>query len=109
MPMLFADMNLSLEPAWPWSLPTLGLPALLGAAGLLAALTVWTYLGVKKATWRRVSLVLLLRLLALLVAFSMMMRPSFAFTQLEGVEVTKLLVVFDASESMSVAETDGKP
>jgi hypothetical protein len=107
--MLIADMSLDLEPAWPWSLPTLGLPALIIAALLLAALTVWTYLGVKKATWRRVALVLLLRLSALLVAFSMMMRPSFAVTQLEGVELTKLLVIFDASESMNAAEIEGKP
>jgi hypothetical protein len=107
--MPFAETNLALEPAWPWSLPTLGWPAFAGAAFVLAALTVWTYLGVKNATWRRVAVVLLLRLSALVVAFSMMMRPSFAFTQLEGVEVTKLLVVFDASRSMNVAEVDGQP
>ena len=52
---------------------------------------------------------LILRLLALAVAFSMMMRPSFAFSELAGVELTKLLVVFDKSESMNVAETAGKP
>lgn len=103
--MTFADMNLSLEPV----LPTLGLPVLVAAAFLLAALTVWTYLGVRAATWRRIALVLLLRLSALLLAFSMMMRPSLAITQLEGVELTKLLVVFDASVSMNVAEIDGKP
>ena len=107
--MLLADMSLWLEPAWPWSLPTLGLPALLGAALMLVALTVWTYLGVRRATWQRVAAVMFLRLAALALAFSMIMRPSFAVTQLEGVELTKLLVVFDASESMNVAEMEGKP
>jgi hypothetical protein len=107
--MLVADWSLAFEPAWPWSLPTVGFPAMIGAALLLAALTVWTYLGVKKATWRRVIAVLVLRLLALVVAFSVMMRPSFATLQSEGVEVTKLLVVVDASESMNVVETEGKP
>src|SRR5438105_2422849 len=107
--MLLADFNLDIEPAWPWSLPAVGWPALLGVALALAALTVWTYLGVKKATWRRISLVLLLRLAALLVAFGMMLRPSFAVTQLVGVDVTKLLVVFDNSESMNVADVEGKP
>ena len=107
--MFFADLNLALEPAWPWSLPAIGWPALLGVALALVALTVWTYLGVKKATWRRVSFVLVLRLMALLVAFSLMLRPSFAVTQLVGVDVTKLLVVFDNSESMNVADVESKP
>ena len=103
--MLVADFSLSLEPA----LPTLGLPMLLGAASLLTVLTVWTYLGVRKVNWRRVAIVLFLRLSALVIAFSMMMRPSFAITQLDGVEATKLLVVLDASESMNVVEVEGKP
>ena len=33
--MLFADMNLSLDPSWPFSLPAFGVPALCVAAGLL--------------------------------------------------------------------------
>jgi uncharacterized membrane protein len=107
--MLRADMSLALDPAWPFSLPSLGLPALIGAAILLAALTIWTYLGVKKAAWRRVAIVLGFRLLALLVALSMLMRPSFAVIHLQGVDVTKLLVVGDASESMNFIDDDAKP
>jgi hypothetical protein len=107
--MLHADIGLAIEPAWPWSLPAVGLPALCGVALLLIALTVWTYVGVSKATWRRVGVVLILRLAALVLAVSMVMRPSFAVTHLEGVEPTRLLVVFDASESMNVAEIEGKP
>jgi uncharacterized membrane protein len=103
--MLHADLGLSLEPA----LPALGMPVLLVIALALAALTVWTYLGVQRATWRRVCTVVLLRLLALSAALLMMLRPSFAMTQLEGIEISKLFVLFDASESMSVADVDGKP
>jgi uncharacterized membrane protein len=103
--MLHADLGLSLEPA----LPTLGMPVLLIVALALAALTVWTYLGVKRATWQRVGIVLILRLLALAAALILLLRPSFAMTQLEGIEISKLFVLFDASESMSVADVDGKP
>jgi uncharacterized membrane protein len=103
--MLPADLGLSLEPA----LPALGMPVLLVIALALAVLTVWTYLGVQKATWRRVCTVVLLRLLALAAALLLLLRPSFAMTQLEGIEVSKLFVLFDASESMSVADVDGRP
>ncbi|HZZ82467.1 MAG TPA: vWA domain-containing protein [Gemmataceae bacterium] len=98
-------MNVSFEPA----LPTLGMPLLLLLAGALAALTVWTYLGVQKATWRRVAIVTTLRLLALATALLMILRPSFATTQLEGIEISKLFVMFDNSASMNVADVEGKP
>lgn len=87
----------------------LKLPLIGTLAFLLVAFTIWTYVGVKNATWKRVGIVLLLRLGALGIAFCMVMRPSLAFTELEGVEPTKLLVVFDASESMNASEADGKP
>lgn len=103
--MLVANLGLSLEPA----LPALGMPVLLVIALALAALTVWTYIGVKRATWRRVGVVVLLRLLALSAALLLLLRPSFAMTQLEGIETSKLFVLFDASESMSVADVEGKP
>lgn len=101
---MFADFNLSAEPAWPWPAPTIG-----AVAFALIALTVWTYVGVKKATWRHVAIVLALRLGALALAFAMLMRPSFAMTYLDGVEPAKWLVVLDASESMNVADSEGKP
>lgn len=96
---------ITIEPA----LPTLTWPVVLAASLVLAALTIWTYLGVKAATWRRIAIVLALRLSALLLAIGLLLRPSFAMTQLEGVEVTKLLVVADASKSMNVSERDGTP
>jgi uncharacterized membrane protein len=98
-------MNVSFEPA----LPALSLPMVLLLAAALAALTIWTYLGVQKATWRRILLVTTLRLLALAAALLMLLRPSFATTQLEGIEISKLFVVLDTSASMGVADVDGKP
>src|SRR5207244_2061666 len=50
------------DPAYPWSLPGIGLPALAAVTLILVVLTVWTYLGVPGATVRRVLLVLGLRL-----------------------------------------------
>lgn len=105
----FADMNLAFDPAGPFALPTLGLPLLGTAAALLVLLTIWTYLGVQNVTGRQVAVVLFLRLAALAVAFMMLLRPSFAFTELEGVETTKLLVVFDISESMKAKDSDSVP
>ena len=101
---MFADTALSWEPAWPWSIPRVGLPAMLGIALALALLTVWTYSGVRKATWRRVLTVLALRLAALALTFFVVMRPSYGVTRLEGIEAAKLLVIVDASASMTVAD-----
>ena len=105
---LLADTSLTFEPAYPWSIPTIGPAAMLGVALALTLLTVCTYLGVRQASWRRVLIVLGLRLAALAVVFGILSRPSFALTQLEGVEMSKLLVILDMSASMNVAEADGK-
>lgn len=102
---LLADMNVAFDPA----LPALGWPLLLQLSILLAVLTIWTYFGVRAATFRRVAMIVALRLSALSLAFAMLMRPSFATTELEGVETTKFLVIADASKSMNVAEVEGKP
>jgi uncharacterized membrane protein len=99
MSALFADITL--DPAWPWSLPGLGVPALAAAAAFLALLTVWTYLGVRGASWRRVLAVLALRLLALVVACLVVLRPSFADLE-KSVVPSKLLIVLDVSGSMNI-------
>jgi hypothetical protein len=99
MSTLFAA--LTLDPAWPWSLPGLGVPTLALAGGCLALLTVWTYLGVRGASWRRVLAVLALRLLALLVACLVVLRPSYADHD-KAVLPSKLLLVIDASGSMNI-------
>ncbi len=100
----FAEFTL--DPAWPWSLPGMGVPALLVAALILAALTLWTYLGVRGASWRRVLAVLGLRLLALVVAFLVVLRPSFADREQAAVP-SKLLILLDASDSMNIADESG--
>src|SRR5688500_14306816 len=103
MPLL-ANTYLTTDPAWPWSLPGVGITALLGVALALAALTVVTYLGAHKATARRITLVVLLRLLALAVALIVVLRPSLARDEEDSSLASKLLVFLDVSESMNVTD-----
>ena len=102
--MLLADTYLTTDPAWPWSLPGWGLPALLGVAAFLAVVTIWTYLGVRGASFRRVLLVLILRLLALLIAFILVLRPSLATEEEEDTIPSRLFVLLDYSESMKITD-----
>jgi uncharacterized membrane protein len=105
MTVLVANTSLALDPAWPWSLPGVGVLAFAGCAVFLALLTIWTYLGTRGSTWRRLSLVLILRLLALVVACLVILRPSLAFDEEQDTLPTRLLFLFDYSESMKI--TDG--
>ena len=100
--MLLANTSVTVDPAWPWSLPVLGGSALGGVAILLAGLTVWTYLGV--ASWRRVGLVLALRLLALIVACVVILRPSLAFEDAADERPSRLFFLLDYSESMKITD-----
>ena len=102
--MTWDAVSVSVEPSWPWGLPGVGLWLLLGTAAVLTALTVWTYLGVRGATVRRVALVLGLRLAALAVVFFITLRPSLGVEELEGLEPSKLLVLVDASDSMNTPD-----
>src|SRR5437870_11586792 len=89
------------EPAWPWSLPRIGLPLLAVVAVLLAALTIATYRGA--APRRRVIAVIALRLLALLLAVLTLIRPAVAFR--EDLRVPAVLVITaDGSASMAIAD-----
>jgi uncharacterized membrane protein len=97
----FAATYVTTDPAWPWSLPGVGVSALVGVALGLAALTVLTYLGVAKATPRRVAVVVLLRLLALTVAVTVVLRPSLARDEDDSSLSSKLLIVLDVSDSMN--------
>src|SRR5438093_5231488 len=94
------------DPAWPWSLPRIGLPLLAVVAVLLAGLTVATYRGA--APRRRVATVIALRLLALLLAVLTLVRPAVAFR--EDLRVPSVLVIAaDGSASMAIAdEVDAK-
>src|SRR6185295_16791557 len=102
--MVLADTYLTTDPAWPWSLPGVGLPALLGVAAFLAIVTVWTYLGVRGASFRRILLVLGLRLLALVIAFLLVLRPSLATEEEENVIPSRLFFLLDYSESMKITD-----
>src|SRR5690242_20535702 len=79
------DTSFTIDPAWPWSEPGFGLPALGGVALLLVLLTVWTYLGVRGASVSRVLVILALRLVALAIAVLLVLRPSLASYKTEDV------------------------
>jgi uncharacterized membrane protein len=103
--MNWPDLTYSLNPTWPdWLPETAAVPTLLGAAALLAVLTLWTYAGAQGANGRRILAVLLLRLAALAVALLVALRPSFGVEVWEGLEPSKLLIVVDASQSMNIAD-----
>jgi uncharacterized membrane protein len=96
------------DPAWPWSLPRVGLPLLIVAASALAGLTIWTYRGAPAAGGKRVAIVVILRLLALLVALITVARPAAVFR--DDLKTPSVLVIAaDASASMSIRdEVDNK-
>lgn len=99
-------ISLTKDLVWPWSSPYLGLWALIVAALVLAAMTIWTYTGVKRVSRLRVGFILVLRLLALVLACMMILRPSLAFR--ESVQLpSTLLLVLDASESMTFQDEFG--
>jgi hypothetical protein len=70
------SLSVIADPAWPWSLPSLGWPLLAVVAVLLVGLTVWTYRGLTAP--RRVLLITALRLAALAVALMTALRPALA-------------------------------
>src|SRR6516225_3589728 len=104
-----ADNSLSLtkDPLWPWSLAG-GLPVLAMVVLVIVAMTVWTYRGVPKVRARQVITLVALRLLALLLAILMLLRPSFASFQ--DLRIPSMLpILLDRSESMTIQdEVDGK-
>lgn len=96
------SLTLTNEPAWPWSIPSIGLPALGLVALALIVLTVWTYLGSRHGV-RRIGLVLGLRLAALVIACLTLLRPSFAYRN-ELKAPSSLLLAIDTSSSMSIQD-----
>src|SRR5262245_18120490 len=102
---LLANSYLTYEPAWPWSLPGVGAPLLACVAALLVLLTLWTYLGSRGTSWRRLLIVLFLRLAALAVAVLLVLRPALASEEDDTIRPSKILIVVDNSASMMI--TDG--
>jgi hypothetical protein len=100
------NTSLTVDPVWPWSQPAIGLTALAAVTLLLVLLTLWTYLGSPQASFRRVLVVLLLRLGALLVACLLVLRPSLAEYD-ESANTSRLLILIDASESMNISDEIG--
>jgi uncharacterized membrane protein len=82
---------------------TPGYVFLVAAAAALIGLTVWTYVGAKASTPRRIGILIALRLFALLLAVLLALRPAAAITEIPKLPST-LLIVVDSSESMSVKD-----
>lgn len=100
------DYFFSSRPGFPWSLETVGLPALAVVAALLVAFTIWTYLGHPQATRRRVFVVMVLRLAALVVALITALRPSVGVNE-NPKQPSVVLIGVDVSESMTVKDEAG--
>ena len=106
--MLIAATHITVDPTWPFNLPGVGLPVLAGVAIVLVALTIWTYVGTRKITRGKLLAILLLRLIALVVATLLVLRPSLATQEDDTLLASKLLVLVDSSESMNLTdEIDG--
>jgi uncharacterized membrane protein len=103
MPTTNDTVTLTWDPAWPWSLPSLGAQGFILIAVLLIALTVWTYRGVRGASYRRVLTLIGIRVAALLVACLAVLRPSLVF-QDEQHHPSTLVIAADASESMTIQD-----
>jgi len=99
-------MKLVFDPAWPWSMPALGPPAFFLVAGILVALTVWTYRNIPGAHPRRVLVLILLRLAALFVALLTVFRPSLASPD-RSRSPSALIVALDTSQSMTIMDEHG--
>src|SRR5215470_15519513 len=103
MPATNDSITLIWDPAWPWSLPGVGLRGLILIGLLLVALTVWSYRGVRGASYRRVLFLIGIRVAALIVACLAVLRPSLAFQDELHLPST-LLIAADASESMTIQD-----
>jgi uncharacterized membrane protein len=101
------DITLTFDPAPPWSAPGWGPIALTIIAGALVAFTFFTYRG-KNIPFRRLVIVIALRLIALVLAILTVLRPALAIHE-EDKTPSTLILALDASKSMTVEdEIDNK-
>ncbi len=98
-----ASISLTMDPAWPWSVPGTGLAALLIAATVLTGITVWTYHGVQNTSRSRMLILVGLRIGALVLAFLAILRPSLAI-QSPFKNPSTLLITIDRSQSMTIRD-----
>jgi uncharacterized membrane protein len=95
--------NVVTNPAWrPFTnTDAPGYLILAACAAVLVGLTFWTYLGAPQTTPRRLTILVALRLVALLIAILSALRPAISEIEQPKLPSTLILVV-DASESMSL-------
>ena len=100
--------HLVTNPAWRpvTDADTPGYVALGAVALLIVVLTVWTYTGSAASTRKRVFTLIALRLLALLLAVLLALRPAAAITEVPKLPST-LIIVVDSSESMTIRDEAG--
>jgi hypothetical protein len=93
-------------PDWIPSLePVLPLLLVVVAAGVIVALTLWTYKGSSARSRRMRYLLVTLRLLALLVAVLILVRPTWTFHE-HLRRPGKIIVLIDSSRSMRVKDEE---
>jgi len=97
--------NMVTNPAWR-PLTNADVPGYIimaAAAAVLIGLTLWTYLGSDQTTPRRLTILVALRLLALVIAMLTALRPALSVTDQPKIRST-LIIVLDSSESMSITD-----
>ena len=100
-------LPLTTDPVWPWSLPAFGWPALALTALLLLGATAWSYFRVPGAHPGRVTIVLVIRVLALLLVFLALAGAS--CVRRDEMRVPSLVLVgIDVTQSMKVADESGR-
>ncbi|GEM_PF-233709 len=70
---------------------------------LLVGLTVWTYIGIPRATTFRIGVILFIRLAAIFMAFFVAFRPSVAIFDKQTIR-SIIYLLLDSSESMTILD-----
>ncbi|MEI7853610.1 MAG: glutamine amidotransferase [Planctomycetota bacterium] len=70
---------------------------------LLVGITIWTYIGIPRATTSRIGIILFVRLLAMMLAFLVAFRPSLAIFDKQSVR-SIIYLLLDSSESMTILD-----
>jgi hypothetical protein len=106
MGMSESELFFSTKQLFPRSLDLLGWPLFAVAAVLLVLFTLWSYRGHPQGNGRRIFVVLMLRLLALVVALLTTLRPTVGVQEKPKIP-SRLLIGVDLSESMTIGDELG--